>query len=80
MAQGRMSRGAQKTKTEDIRITNFDVSKFQKTYKKCFGKEINKDEAREELGQLIRLMRVVYLPISLEQLKYHSERMQKGII
>lgn len=43
------------------------IEEYQKIYKKQFGKDISKEEARLQGENLIRLFKVVYKPIPLEK-------------
>jgi hypothetical protein len=40
------------------------IKSFQKCYKKCFGEKISKEEAYEKGIQLIRVMQLIYQPIT----------------
>jgi hypothetical protein len=48
-------------------ISDEAVKEYQKIYKKQFGKEISKDEARLQGGKLIQLFKVIYRPIPKEK-------------
>lgn len=51
-----------------MKLLDSDVRQFQKLYKKHFNEDIKPDEAREQLGLLVRQMEIVYQPITAEQL------------
>lgn len=45
------------------------IEKFRAIYKQCFGKEISKEEALEKGVKLLRLMSLVYRPMTKEEFK-----------
>lgn len=45
-------------------LTKIQITKFQEIYKKHYGNDINPDEALEYGSKLIRLIELVYKPIS----------------
>ena len=49
-------------------LSDKNISDFQELYRKHFGKEIGKQEAYEKGIKLVRLMSLVYKPISQSQL------------
>lgn len=49
-------------------LTDEQVSKFQKIYREQFGKEISRERALEEGIKLVRMMKIVYQPITKEDL------------
>lgn len=51
-----------------------DIEKFQEIYKKQFGKEISTEEAYEKGAKLLRLVQLVYRPITLEQYEKLQQR------
>lgn len=50
-------------------VTQKDVSKFQRLYKKHFGTAIDDQLARQKLETLVRQMQLVYQPITKQQLQ-----------
>ncbi len=50
------------------------VKKFQTLYKKRFGKEIDENEALEKGAKLLRLMQLVYKPMTRAQFDAVEER------
>jgi hypothetical protein len=49
-------------------FTDEQITKFQALYKNRFGREISREEAYDKGAKLIRLVRLVYQPITEEQL------------
>jgi len=47
-----------------IMLTDEQVMKFQTIYKNRFGKEISREDALNGGIKLVRLMRLIYTPIS----------------
>jgi hypothetical protein len=50
------------------------ITKYQKLYKKRFGKEISREEAHEQGAKLIRLVELIYKPITKNELKQLKKR------
>ena len=48
-------------------LSDTDIAKFQNIYKKEFGIEINKEDAYEKGVKLLRLMSIVYKPMTKEE-------------
>jgi hypothetical protein len=46
---------------------NEQICQFQELYKKQFGKEISSEDALEQSTKLIRLMELVYKPMTKEE-------------
>ena len=59
-------------------LTDTDIEKMQMLYKKHFGIELDKDEARMKLSLLVRQMELVYVPITAEQLKVYRDEVRKA--
>jgi len=55
-------------------LSDEQIKKFQKIYKKRFGKEINREEAYEKGVKLIRLVKLVYKPMTEEEYKMVKKR------
>lgn len=45
-------------------LTNEQIKRFQKIYKKRFGKKIDRNEAYEQGVKLMRLVELVYKPMT----------------
>ena len=50
-------------------LSDENIVAFQKIYKNRFGKEINKEDAYEKGVKLLRLMSIVYRPMTKVELK-----------
>lgn len=58
-------------------INNEQVMKFQSLYKTCFGKEISREDACEQGIKLIRLVELIYKPITeIEYDKLQERRLE----
>lgn len=55
-------------------LTNEQVRKFQEIYKQCFGKEISKEDAYEQGVKLVRLMEIIYKPMTKEEYEMVQKR------
>lgn len=55
-------------------LTDNQVSKFQTIYKNRFGKEISRADALEKGTRLVRLMQIVYQPITEQELLEFQKR------
>lgn len=55
-------------------FSNEQIAKFQLLYKNRFGKEISQREAYEKGAKLVRLMKLIYRPMTEEEYKELSER------
>jgi hypothetical protein len=55
-------------------LSDDDIRKFQEVYKEQFGKEISKEDAYEQGIKLLRLMAVVYQPMTKEDLDFIQKR------
>lgn len=56
-----------------MQLTDEDIIKFQTLYKNEFGMEISKEDAYEKGIKLLRLMSIVYQPMTEEE----HERIQQ---
>ena len=45
-------------------LTDEQITKFQTIYKDCFGEEISREDALEGGIKLVRLMKLIYTPIT----------------
>ena len=50
-----------------MHLTEEDITKFQRLYKKHFGEEISREWAHSEGIKLVRLMQLIYKPMTKEQ-------------
>jgi hypothetical protein len=50
-----------------VALSDEDISKFQTLYKSAFGTEISKEDAYESGIKLLRLMSLVYKPMTEEE-------------
>ena len=55
-------------------LTENEVSKFQELYRKRFGKEISREEAYEQGAKLIRLVELIYKPMTEAEYQQLQER------
>ncbi|MEX2210026.1 MAG: hypothetical protein WD846_04045 [Patescibacteria group bacterium] len=62
-----------------MHLTDEDIDGFRRIYKKRFGEDISREEAREEGSSLLRLMKVVYKPVTQEQVDSLRERDMKRV-
>jgi hypothetical protein len=56
-----------------MELTNEQIEKFQQLYKQRFGEDISYEEAADRGLKLVRLVRLVYKPITKEQYKRFSK-------
>jgi hypothetical protein len=59
-----------------MELSEEQVKRFQVLYEKRFGVSLSKREATEKGLELLTLMRVVYKPITKDQLNHLHERAQ----
>ena len=58
-------------------LLDADIRKFQELYKARFGMDISREEALAKGTQLLRLMELVYKPMSKEEHKQiHKRRLE----
>ena len=58
-------------------LLDADIRKFQELYKARFGMDISKEEALAKGTQLVRLMELVYKPMSSEEHEQiHKRRLE----
>lgn len=55
-------------------LTDNQVTKFQTIYQNRFGKEISRADALEKGTRLVRLMQIVYQPITEQELLEFQKR------
>lgn len=58
-------------------LDNEQITKFQTLYKSRFGKEISREEAYEKGAKLIRLVELIYRPMTEAEYKKLQERRQE---
>jgi len=58
-------------------LSDQQIKKFQTLYKKRFNKEISRGEAYEKGAKLIRLVELIYKPMSEGEYKKLQERRRK---
>jgi hypothetical protein len=58
-------------------LNNEQIVKFQALYKQQFGKEISHEEANEKGATLVRLVSLIYKPMSTTQYKKIQKRRQE---
>jgi hypothetical protein len=57
------------------KLSEEQINEFQRIYKNYYGKEISRDEAYEQGVKLIRLIELIYKPMTKEQF----QRVEKHI-
>jgi len=55
-------------------LTETQLTKFQDIYRKHFGEEISREKALEEGIKLVNLMKIIYKPITKEELRELQKR------
>ena len=58
-------------------LSDEQITKFQALYKNRFGKEISRAEAYEQGAKLIRLVELIYKPITEEDYSLLQKRRQE---
>lgn len=48
-------------------ITDEHITQYQEIYRKQFGKEISREDARDQGTKLVRLMQIIYQPMTQEE-------------
>lgn len=48
-------------------LSDEQIIKFQEIYKKRFNREISREEAYEKGAKLVRLMQLIYKPMSIKE-------------
>lgn len=62
-----------------MRLTDEDIGKFQTLYKSEFGMEISREDAYEKGIKLLRLMSIVYQPMT-EKEHEHIQQHRKDTL
>ncbi len=60
-------------------LSDEDIAKFQQLYKSHYGTEISKEDAYEQGIKLVRLMSLVYQPMTEDELARIQEHRQKTL-
>ena len=55
-------------------LSDEQITKYQMLYKKRFGKEISREEAHEKGAELVRLIELVWKPMTEDEYKRLQER------
>lgn len=55
-------------------LSDEQITKFQMLYKKRFGKEISREEAYEKGIKLMRLVEIIYQPMTESEYRQLQER------
>ncbi len=55
-------------------LSDRQITKFQTLYKNRFGKEISREEAYEKGAKLVRLMELIYKPMTEDEYKQLQKR------
>lgn len=58
-------------------LSDEQITQFQALYKKRFGKEISRKEAYEQGAKLIRLVELIYKPITEKDYRLLQKRRQE---
>jgi len=58
-------------------LSDEQIRKFQMLYKKHFGKEISQEEAYEKGANLIRLVELIYKPMTEDEYKQVQKRQKE---
>ena len=60
-------------------LSDEDIAKFQQLYKNQYGTEISKEEAYEQGIKLVRLMSLIYKPMTEEEYNTIQKRRKETI-
>lgn len=55
-------------------LSNEQITKYQKIYKNYFGKEISREEAYEQGVKLVRLIELIYKPMTKDEYEQVQQR------
>jgi len=58
-------------------LSDEQIIKYQTLYKKRFGKEISREEAYEQGAKLIRLVQLIYKPMTEKEFEELQERRRR---
>lgn len=59
-------------------LTNKEITDYQAIYKKIYGKDISKQEALEQGIKLIRLMKIIYKPMTQAEFDLVQKRREEA--
>lgn len=57
-----------------VKFRGSDIKKFQLLYLKHFNEKLSDDQARNELGLLVRQLEIIYQPITISQFDKYIEK------
>jgi len=63
-----------------MKLSEENIKVFQAIYKKRFGREIGKEEAQEKGAKLLRLMQLVYTPMTQAEFDAVQKRRKELIL
>lgn len=55
-------------------LSDEQITKYQEIYKKYYGKEISREDALEQGIKLVRLIELIYKPMTEEEYNHLQER------
>ncbi len=58
-------------------LSNEQIEKYQAIYKKYYGKEISREEAYEQGIKFIRLIKLIYKPMTKEEYQILQKRREE---
>lgn len=58
-------------------LTNDQIEKFQSLYRNRFGREISREEAYEQGAKLLRLVEIIYKPMTEAEYQQLQKRRQE---
>lgn len=59
-------------------ITDEHITQYQELYRERFGKELSREDARDQGTKLVRLMQLIYKPMTQEE-RDETLNIKKGI-
>ncbi len=60
-------------------LSDKQLEAFQEIYKKKFDKEISKQEAYEKGIKLVRLLQIIWKPMTQEEFDFYSKEVEEDI-
>jgi len=66
-----------KLKKEIFMLSNEQIIKFQKLYENRFGKKISREDAYEGGAKLVRLLELIYKPMTKDEYKLVEKRREE---
>jgi hypothetical protein len=67
---------------EKMYLLDEEVTQFQELYKKEFGEELERHDARDRFTKLVRLMEIIYKPMTQKEyddVQKHIKELRKDI-